>query len=131
MEATYDGDIVRAGRAGREQFYDARGYGRPVDGDVHLAPVEAAHLLFRGDLDAVVDDRAERLDFRRFLASAAVSEVDFFVYRDLRDRGFYLSSTREDRAVGRRRRLPRPCGRRACRCPRRRPLGAGVRRRDG
>jgi tRNA-intron endonuclease len=97
MEATYDGDIVRAGRAGREQFYDARGYGQPVDGDVHLAPVEAAHLLFRGDLDAVVDDRAERLDFRRFLASAAVSEVDFFVYRDLRDRGFYLSSTREDR----------------------------------
>ncbi len=96
MEATYDGGVVRAGRAGREQFYDARGYGRPVDGDVHLAPVEAAHLLLRGDLDAVVDDRGERLDFRRFLASAAVSEVDFFVYRDLRDRGFYLSPVREE-----------------------------------
>jgi tRNA-intron endonuclease len=97
MEATYDGDVVRAGRAGREQFYDARGYGLPVDGDVHLAPVEAAHLLFQGDLDAVVDDREGRLGFRDFLASAAVSEVAFFVYRDLRDRGFYLSPAREDR----------------------------------
>jgi len=95
MEATYDGDVVRAGRAGREQFYDARGYGRPVDGDVHLAPVEAAHLLFRGDLDAVVDEGGERLDFRGFLASAAVSEVAFFVYADLRERGFYLSPARD------------------------------------
>jgi tRNA-intron endonuclease len=99
MDATYDGDLVRAGRQAREQFYDARGYGRPDDGGVVLDPVEAAHLLFRGDLDAVVDGRSEdqdRLDFRAFLASTAVSEVAFFVYKDLRDRGFYLSPTRED-----------------------------------
>ena len=98
MDATYDGTLVRAGRQAREQFYDARGYGRPDDGGVVLDPVEAAHLLYRGDLDAVVDgrsDAADRLDFRSFLASTAVSEVDFFVYKDLRDRGFYLSPTRE------------------------------------
>ncbi|PSQ60328.1 MAG: tRNA-intron lyase [Halobacteriales archaeon SW_9_67_25] len=106
MEATYDGDAVRAGRAGREQFYDARGYGRPVDGDVHLAPVEAAHLLFQGDLDAVVDGEGDRLGFRGFLASAAVSEVAFFVYRDLRDRGFYLSPAYRVRAVGERADVP-------------------------
>ncbi len=100
MDATYDGEAVRAGRAAREQFYDARGYGRPVDGDVRLAPVEAAHLLFRGDLGAVVDQRGERLGFRGFLASAAVSEVAFFVYKDLRDRGFYLSPAREERVGG-------------------------------
>jgi tRNA-intron endonuclease len=95
MDATYDGDAVRAGQSAREQFYDARGYGRPVDGDVRLHPVEAAHLLFRGDLDAVVDDSpgadGARLGFRAFLTSGAVSEVGFFVYKDLRDRGFYLS----------------------------------------
>ncbi len=99
MDATYDGDLVRAGRQAREQFYDARGYGRPDDGGVVLDPVEAAHLLFRGDLDAVVDGRSgdqDRLDFRAFLASTAVSEVAFFVYKDLRDRGFYLSPTREE-----------------------------------
>jgi tRNA-intron endonuclease len=100
MDATYDGDLVRAGRQAREQFYDARGYGRPDDGGVALAPVEAAHLLFRGDLDAVVDGReggGDRLDCRAFLASTAVSEVAFFVYKDLRDRGFYLSPTLDSR----------------------------------
>jgi len=99
MDATYDGDIVRAGRDAREQFYDARGYGRPVDVAVVLDPVEAAHLLFRGDLDAVVDGRQggerPRLGFRAFLASTAVSEVAFFVYENLRSRGFYLSPARE------------------------------------
>jgi tRNA-intron endonuclease len=97
MNATYSGDLVRAGRQAREQFYDARGYGRPDDGGIALDPVEAAHLLYRGDLDTVVDGRTdEQLDFRSFLASTAVSEVAFFVYKDLRDRGFYLSPTRED-----------------------------------
>jgi tRNA-intron endonuclease len=31
------------------------------------------------------------LDFRAFLATTVVSEVEFLVYKDLRDRGFYLS----------------------------------------
>ena len=97
MDAVYSGELVRAGRQAREQFYDARGYGRPDDGGIVLDPVEAAHLLYRGDLDAVVDGRTdEQLDFRSFLASTAVSEVAFFVYKDLRDRGFYLSPTRPD-----------------------------------
>jgi len=104
MDATFDGTAVRAGPAAREQFYDARGYGRPADGDLVLAPVEAAHLLFRGDLEAVVDRRpagdGRRLGFRDVLASTAVSEVDFFVYKDLRDRGFYLSPTAHARDGG-------------------------------
>ncbi|MCU4802198.1 tRNA-intron lyase [Halobacteria archaeon HArc-gm2] len=87
MNATLAGDVVRAGKQARERFYDARGYGRPVDGGaLELAPVEAAHLLYRGDLDDV-----DGMDVGEFLASAAVSEVAFFVYKDLRDRGFYLS----------------------------------------
>ncbi len=96
MDAVYSGDVVRAGRQAREQFYDARGYGRPNDGGVVLDPVEAAHLLYRSDLDTVLDGRTdEHLDFGAFLASTAVSEVAFFVYKNLRDRGFYLSPTRE------------------------------------
>jgi tRNA-intron endonuclease len=95
MDATRTNGAVRAGPAAREQFYDARGYGRPSDGDVVLAPVEAAHLLFRGDLDDV-----DGLDFHDFLASSAVSAVEFQVYRDLRDRGFYLSPVREEAAGG-------------------------------
>lgn len=96
MDVRFDGDRVRAGNDARERFYDSRGYGRPHDGGIELAPVEAAHLLFRGDLETVTDERDEHtggggLDFHAFLASGAVSEVDFFVYKELRDRGFYLS----------------------------------------
>jgi tRNA-intron endonuclease len=88
MDATFDGDVVRAGPAAREQFHDARGYGRPVDGDLELAPVEAAHLLYRGDLDSVDGD-----GFRAVLPR--IAETAFLVYKDLRDRGFYLSPARE------------------------------------
>jgi tRNA-intron endonuclease len=91
MDATFTDGLVHAGPDARERFYDSRGYGRPVDGGaLELAPVEAAHLLYRGDLDGV-DDQS----FRTVLASAAVSETAFLVYKDLRDRGFYLSPARD------------------------------------
>ena len=86
MDATLEDDLVRAGSSAREQFYDARGYGRPSEGGLVLAPVEAAHLLYRGDLETV-----SGMDFRAFLASGAVATVDLAVYKDLRDRGFYLT----------------------------------------
>ena len=53
MQLTLDGDVVRAGGRARERFYDSRGYGRARDGDLDLAPVEAAHLCYRGNVDAV------------------------------------------------------------------------------
>ncbi|WP_254536766.1 tRNA-intron lyase [Halomarina litorea] len=85
MNATLDGDVVRLSEPGRERYYDSRGYGRPDGGGLDLAPVEAAHLLFRGDLDGV-----EGMGFRAFLASTDCM-LAFLVYKDLRDRGFYLS----------------------------------------
>ncbi|MCU4719669.1 tRNA-intron lyase [Halapricum hydrolyticum] len=96
MELTLDGSTVRGGRQARERFHDARGYGRSVDGDLELAPVEAAHILYRGDVETIRDaDSGEQLDFRALLSSDAVSEIDVLVYKDLRDRGFYLSPTDE------------------------------------
>ncbi|MFB6079612.1 MAG: tRNA-intron lyase [Haloferacaceae archaeon] len=84
---------VVVGGDARQRFHDARGYGRPLDGNrIALAPVEAAHLLFRGDLDAVGD--GGRLGFRDLLARTGVVQ-EFVVYKDLRDRGFYLSPARE------------------------------------
>jgi len=90
MQLTLDGDVVRADSRARERFYDSRGYGRVRDGELDLAPVEAAHLCYRGDIDAV-----DGMAVRELLASAAVSAVDFLVYKDLRDRGFYLTPARE------------------------------------
>ncbi|MFB6146424.1 MAG: tRNA-intron lyase [Halobacteriaceae archaeon] len=91
-----DGTVFVGGDA-RRRFYDARGYGRPVEeGEARLAltPVEAAHLLYRGDLDAVVDGD-HRLQFRGFLARVGGLDTRVPVYADLRDRGFYLSPDRE------------------------------------
>ena len=90
MNLTLDGDTVRAGGRAREQFYDARGYGHARNGDLDLAPVEAAHLLHRGDIESVGG-----MDIRELLSSGTVVGVDFLVYKDLRDRGFYLTPARE------------------------------------
>lgn len=95
MELVLDGDVVRGDNDARERFYDSRGYGRVEAGGVVLAPVEAAHLLYRGDVDVVRDAAGDALDFRALVSSAAVSEIDVLVYKDLRDRGFYLSPARE------------------------------------
>jgi tRNA-intron endonuclease len=88
METHAKGEVVRLGPEGRERFYDSRGYGRPQDGDLLLSPVEAAHLLYRGDLKTV-----DGHDFSEFFAS--VDAAHFLVYKDLRDRGFYLSPARK------------------------------------
>ena len=106
MQGTFEDGVVRVGGDARQRFYDARGYGRPLEGNrIELAPVEAAHLLFRGDLDTVVvvdseESRSSRLragdplDFRAFLVTTDAA-LPFVVYKDLRDRGFYLSPARE------------------------------------
>ncbi|MGM0447035.1 MAG: tRNA-intron lyase [Methanobacteriota archaeon] len=95
------GDAVRVGGDARQRFYDARGYGRPLDGnEIALSRVEAAHLLFRGDLSGIeLDESSDPVGFERFfVASAAAADrfsVRFLVYSDLRDRGFYLSPARK------------------------------------
>ncbi|MFC7097147.1 tRNA-intron lyase [Halobaculum marinum] len=94
MNATLDGDVVRAHGDARQRFYDARGYGRADGADVTLARVEAAHLLYRGDLESV-----SGMDFRAFFRDSVASEpgfaARFLVYTDLRERGFYLAPARE------------------------------------
>lgn len=92
-----DGVVIVGGDA-RQRLYDARGYGRPLDdiadgpGDqIALAPVEAAHLLFRDDLDTV-----DGADFHAYLRAQDDDFLPLFlVYADLRARGFYLSPARD------------------------------------
>ncbi|WP_435348270.1 tRNA-intron lyase [Haloarchaeobius sp. HRN-SO-5] len=94
MNGHLDDGVVRVGRDARQRFHDSRGYGYPLGGgEIALAPVEAAHLLYRGDLDAV-----DGMDFRAFLRESAEDGFvpTFLVYADLRERGFYLSPARAD-----------------------------------
>ena len=85
-----DGEVVVGGDA-RQRFHDARGYGRPRSGnEIALTPVEAAHLLIRGDLSAVDGE-----GFAAFVAGQSGGfAARFLVYADLRRRGFYLAPTR-------------------------------------
>ncbi|WP_284012876.1 tRNA-intron lyase [Halobaculum litoreum] len=94
MNATLDGDVVRARGDARQRFHDARGYGRADGPDVTLARVEAAHLLYRGDLEAV-SGMGFRAFFRDSVASEAGFAARFLVYTDLRERGFYLAPARD------------------------------------
>ncbi|MGM0604822.1 MAG: tRNA-intron lyase [Halobacteriota archaeon] len=99
MKGTLREGVVAVGGDAKQRYYDARGYGRPVGGnDVELTPVEAAHLLFRGDLAAVVDEGGDRLGFEQFFVAIARERprfaLRFLVYADMRDRGFYLSPVR-------------------------------------
>ena len=91
MNGSLSEDVVRVGDDARQRFYDSRGYGHPAErrNDLVLSPVEAAHLLYRDDLDSV-----DGMDFREFLAARELG-MRFLVYRDLRERGFYLSPARE------------------------------------
>jgi tRNA-intron endonuclease len=102
--------VVYVGDDGRHRFFDASGYGRTLgetereewgSSGVALSRVEAAHLLYRGDL-AAIRDGERSLSFREFLARAGDARergssflVRFLVYADLRERGFYLSPDRE------------------------------------
>jgi len=99
---TLDGEfrdgVVRVAGDARQRFYDSRGYGRPLEGnEIALSRVEAAHLLFRGDLGTVAVG-GDALGFQGFFAASARANerftLRFLVYADLRDRGFYLSPAR-------------------------------------
>ncbi|WP_144922519.1 tRNA-intron lyase [Halorubrum salsamenti] len=97
------GDAVRVAGDARQRFHDSGGYGRPLGGDeIALSRVEAAHLLFRGDLSGVTigeDDGTGEVGFERFFVESAAAAdrfaVRYLVYADLRDRGFYLSPARD------------------------------------
>ncbi|WP_435196923.1 tRNA-intron lyase [Natronomonas sp. EA1] len=90
MKGEFRGNLVHVGPNARERFYDSRGYGIPDGAGLTLAPVEAAHLLYRGDLDSIDGD-----GLRAFLRSVQGLTARFIVYKDLRDRGFYLVPDRE------------------------------------
>lgn len=90
MQSTLTDDGVYVGAPARERFYDTRGYGSPDGNGLRLAPVEAAHLLHRDDLDSI-----DGMDFSEFLVHENLV-VDFVVYTDFRSRGYYLSVAKNE-----------------------------------
>lgn len=84
-----DGEIIVGGDA-RVRFYESSGVGRPRSGDLVLSWEEAAYLLERGDLDSV-----DGAGYQLFLSEPpdALAIERYLVYRDLRERGYYVATT--------------------------------------
>ncbi|WNY25964.1 hypothetical protein MsAc7_15360 [Methanolapillus millepedarum] len=87
-----------AGAEAIPALYQSGYFGRPKDNVLYLRFVEAAYLLYRNKIEIFKDKTA--LDFDAFLKFAALKE-DFFelkyiVYKDLKERGYYIQSAATD-----------------------------------
>jgi tRNA-intron endonuclease len=92
------GDKISLGQEALSDLYEQGYFGRPKGKGLELSLVEAAYLLDRTRIRVLsgVDD----LDFRSFFQAASSLEKGFefryVVYKDLRERGYYVQPGRPD-----------------------------------
>jgi len=86
------GEKVLLGKEATEELYEQGSFGKPVSGGLELTLVEAAYLLDRGRIAVCLDGKY--LDFRSLFERATAVEAGFefryVVYKDLRERGYYV-----------------------------------------
>jgi len=94
----FEGGRVRLGPEALSELYDQGYFGRPKGKGLELSLVEAAYLLDRSRVKILRD--GEELDFRAFFQAASSMEKGFefryVVYKDLRERGYYVQPGRPD-----------------------------------
>ncbi|WP_406657961.1 tRNA-intron lyase [Methanolobus sp. ZRKC2] len=87
-------DRVLSGKQAINELYKTGYYGRQKGDTLELTLVEAAYLLYKKKLDIEMDGRT--LVFEEFFTEAAKRqqyfELKYIVYKDLRERGFYVQS---------------------------------------
>ncbi len=92
MNGILKGDKVVMGKDAIEELYNSLYYGRIKDDTLELALVEAAYLLDRDKI--TVEQEGKKLSFRElFIAASRLQEyfeLKYIVYRDLRERGYYV-----------------------------------------
>jgi len=92
------GDRVRLGPEALAELYEQGYFGRPKGTGLELSLVEAAYLLDRSRI-RVLDAESE-MDFPSFFQAASSLEKGFefrfVVYKDLRERGYYVQPGRPD-----------------------------------
>lgn len=92
------GDRVVFGSDAMEELYNTLYYGRQKGDRLELALVEAAYLLDREKIQ--VEQDGKPLSFREFFVIASRSqeyfELKYIVYRDLRERGYYVQPSVTD-----------------------------------
>lgn len=98
LRAQLKGDRVLAGKAAVAELYKTSYFGRPKGEELELSLVESAFLLSRGKLDIELDGKL--LDFRTFFEQASLRqpnfELKYIVYKDLKERGYYVQPSAAD-----------------------------------
>ena len=92
------GDKISLGQQAISDLYEQGYFGRPKGKGLELSLVEAAYLLDRSRIKVLLDGK--ELDFRAFFQAASSLEKGFefryVVYKDLRERGYYVQPGRPD-----------------------------------
>lgn len=92
------GRVVRFGPDALSELYEQGYFGRPVRNGLDLSLVEAAYLLDRSRIR--ISHQNRELDFRAFFQTSSALEKGFefkyVVYKDLRERGYYVQPGRPD-----------------------------------
>jgi tRNA-intron endonuclease, archaea type len=92
------GNKVHLGSDARPELYDQGYFGRPSGRGLELSLVEAAYLLDRSKI-RVLSPGGE-MDFKSLFQAASALEKGFefryMVYKDLRERGYYVQPGRPD-----------------------------------
>ncbi|NLI62117.1 MAG: tRNA-intron lyase [Methanosarcinaceae archaeon] len=81
-------------------LYDNGYFGRPKEDGLYLRYVEAAFLLYKQKIEIEKPDKSGLFDFETFFEYAAsiedYFELKYIVYKDLRERGYYIQSSAVD-----------------------------------
>lgn len=91
-------DKVILGDAAITELYSTSYYGRPIDDRLELTLIEAAYLLGRERISISMDKKP--LNFKEFIKTASnlmeKFELKYIVYKDLRERGYYVQPSVTD-----------------------------------
>ncbi|WP_445474523.1 tRNA-intron lyase [Methanococcoides methylutens] len=92
MRAEIIKDRVLVEKKAINELYNTGYYGRPKNNGLELTLIEAAYLSYRGRIE--VEHCGKVLDFAGFFKIASTLqpafELKYIVYKDLRERGFYI-----------------------------------------
>jgi len=98
LSAKLQGDRVLLGPKALPDLYNQGYFGRPLGKDLELSLVEATYLLDRSRIKVISDE--QELDFQAlFQISSSLEkgfEFRYVVYKDLRERGYYVQPGRPD-----------------------------------
>lgn len=92
LKGTLDGKSVKLDASTRETLYDTSFYGRPMDNSLELTLIEAVYLTYKNRITVTREDKD--LDFEGLMCESSRREgnfeVKYIVYKDLRERGYFV-----------------------------------------